>query len=204
VRAESDFPGLVAKEMADPVLRESLGAMEASRAHMYKLAFDELDDAGALKARATAVRRRSIAGMADYLQQFERNVIANGGHVHWAADGSEVCETEVQVISFAPEATGGANWGHVRARGDGTTMRVPVYLEDATTVDYLYPEEDVTIGDCTLEAGAKYRLVITWIGPWRVSVSIQNTTIRGVSCTTSIPSSGGSSPPWKPVKGTTS
>ncbi|MEJ2138246.1 MAG: LutB/LldF family L-lactate oxidation iron-sulfur protein [Gammaproteobacteria bacterium] len=92
MRAERDFPGLVEKEMADPVLRESLGAMEASRAHMYKLAFDELDDAGDLKARATAVRRRSIAGMAEYLQQFERNVLANGGRVHWAADGSEANE----------------------------------------------------------------------------------------------------------------
>lgn len=89
MKVNPEFPGLVAKALANPVLRGSLDAMEASRAHMYKLAFDELDDAGALKAAATAARQRSLAGLADHLETFERHVLANGGHVHWAADAEE-------------------------------------------------------------------------------------------------------------------
>jgi L-lactate dehydrogenase complex protein LldF len=89
MKVNSDFPGLVARGMRDPVLRASLNAMEASRPYMYKLAFDELDDAGALKAAATAARRRSLTGLGGYLEEFEQNVLANGGQVHWAADAEE-------------------------------------------------------------------------------------------------------------------
>lgn len=101
MKANRDFPGLVARGMGDPVLRGSLGAMEASRAHMYKLAFDELDEPEQLKADAEAARRRSLAGLASYLQEFERNVVANGGKVHWAADAAEANSIVAQICREA-------------------------------------------------------------------------------------------------------
>ncbi len=75
--------------LANPQLRESLGALESSRSLMYRLAFDELDDAAELKASAQAVRERALAGLDGYLDEFERNVVAAGGSVHRAADAAE-------------------------------------------------------------------------------------------------------------------
>lgn len=69
-------------------------------------------------------------------------------------DGTE-CVTEVDVImlAYASESSGGS-WGHVRARGDGATIHIPVE-EDEDTTDFLQPDEDVTIGDCVLQADRK-------------------------------------------------
>ena len=89
MKANPDFEGLARAGLANPVLRESLGVFERSRGVLYRLAFDEYDDAGELKAAATAARQRAIRNLGEYLEEFERNVIATGGEVHWAADEAE-------------------------------------------------------------------------------------------------------------------
>ena len=101
MKANPDFEGLVSKGLNNPTLREALNAMEAARAHMYKLAFDELDDPQALKDAATDVRQRSLDSLGYYLEEFERNVIARGGHVHWAADEQEANQIVLGICSAA-------------------------------------------------------------------------------------------------------
>lgn len=89
MRVNPEFVALVDKSLANPTLRSSLNAMERSRAHMYKLAFDELDDPQALKDAARAAREDALEHLGEYLQTFETRVTELGGHVHWAADAAE-------------------------------------------------------------------------------------------------------------------
>ena len=42
-----------------------------------------------LRDTAAAIKMHTLSRLADYLQEFERNAIANGIQVHWARDGAE-------------------------------------------------------------------------------------------------------------------
>jgi L-lactate dehydrogenase complex protein LldF len=42
-----------------------------------------------LRSLASAIKEHALTHLADYLEQFERNAIANGAHVHWAIDAAE-------------------------------------------------------------------------------------------------------------------
>ncbi len=49
----------------------------------------ELDDPYALRMQGRHAKLRALHDLPDLLEQMERNVIANGGHVLWAADAAE-------------------------------------------------------------------------------------------------------------------
>ncbi|MBC7975599.1 MAG: lactate utilization protein [Myxococcales bacterium] len=42
-----------------------------------------------LRTAAAAIKRHALSRLADYLEEFERNAIAHGAHVHWARDAAE-------------------------------------------------------------------------------------------------------------------
>ena len=42
-----------------------------------------------LRAAASAIKEHTLSHLGDYLEQFERNAVANGMHVHWARDAAE-------------------------------------------------------------------------------------------------------------------
>ena len=46
-------------------------------------------DADRLRSETNAVRRHAVSNLADLLEDLERNLIANGCHVHWARDADE-------------------------------------------------------------------------------------------------------------------
>ena len=52
-------------------------------------AMGELEQTAALRQQARASRLRGLADLPELLEQLERNVIANGGHVLWAEDAAE-------------------------------------------------------------------------------------------------------------------
>ncbi|PJF24793.1 MAG: (4Fe-4S)-binding protein, partial [Phototrophicales bacterium] len=49
----------------------------------------ELDHTAALRQQGRASRLRALHDLPELLEQLEANVIANGGHVLWAADAAE-------------------------------------------------------------------------------------------------------------------
>ncbi|MCB9453805.1 MAG: iron-sulfur cluster-binding protein [Anaerolineaceae bacterium] len=51
--------------------------------------FAELDAPDALRRQGRASRLRAMADLPDLLEQLERNITANNGHVLWAVDGNE-------------------------------------------------------------------------------------------------------------------
>ncbi|MGO9802824.1 MAG: lactate utilization protein B [Steroidobacteraceae bacterium] len=42
-----------------------------------------------MRALASAIKEHTLTHLADYLEEFERQAIANGAHVHWAKDAAE-------------------------------------------------------------------------------------------------------------------
>ncbi len=46
-------------------------------------------DAERLRNEVNAVRRRAVSNLPDLLEELERNLVANGCHVHWARDAAE-------------------------------------------------------------------------------------------------------------------
>jgi L-lactate dehydrogenase complex protein LldF len=42
-----------------------------------------------LRALASAIKEHTLTHLGDYLEEFERNAIANGAQVHWAKDAAE-------------------------------------------------------------------------------------------------------------------
>ena len=42
-----------------------------------------------LRSLASAIKEHTLSHLADYLEEFERNAVKNGAHVHWAKDAAE-------------------------------------------------------------------------------------------------------------------
>jgi L-lactate dehydrogenase complex protein LldF len=57
----------------------------------------EIDDPYALRMQGRGARLRALADLPDLLEQMERNVTANGGHVLWAADAAEANQHVVDI-----------------------------------------------------------------------------------------------------------
>lgn len=63
---------------------------------------DELDDWQELRTAGSTIKQDVAARMPELLEEFERNVTARGGHVHWARDAKEANE----IIASLIEETG--------------------------------------------------------------------------------------------------
>ena len=51
-----------------------------------------------LRSLASAIKEHTLTHLADYLEQFERNAIANGAIVHWARDAAEHNQIVVDIM----------------------------------------------------------------------------------------------------------
>lgn len=52
----------------------------------------------ALRSAASAIKEHTLSHLADYLEEFERNAIANGIKVHWAETGDDMNAIVAQII----------------------------------------------------------------------------------------------------------
>ena len=60
-----------------------------------------------LRALASAIKEHTLTHLADYLEEFERNAIANGAQVHWAKDAAEHNQIVLDILQFARRAHAG-------------------------------------------------------------------------------------------------
>jgi len=70
--------------LADHSLKRALAKAQSGFAAKRAAAVAECDDFAALRRRARLARERALDHLAEYLEQFERQVQAAGGTVHWA------------------------------------------------------------------------------------------------------------------------
>jgi L-lactate dehydrogenase complex protein LldF len=52
-----------------------------------------------LRSLASAIKEHTLANLAEYLEEFERNAIKNGAHVHWARDAAEHNQVVFDILS---------------------------------------------------------------------------------------------------------
>ncbi len=87
--------------LADATLKVAIdrttGTAERKRA-ISLAAFPEFE---AARARGKAIKDHVIANLDHYLETFERNAIASGAKVHWAATSAEACEIVIRLCREA-------------------------------------------------------------------------------------------------------
>ncbi|MBV9570235.1 MAG: iron-sulfur cluster-binding protein [Alphaproteobacteria bacterium] len=75
--------------LEDPGLRIALGRLRTHFAAGRAGAVERYPGWEELREQGRAIRDYSLANLDTLLEQFERNMTARGGHVHWARDGAE-------------------------------------------------------------------------------------------------------------------
>ncbi|MFC0386473.1 lactate utilization protein B [Muricoccus vinaceus] len=100
-----DFKRRADRAMADPRLQTALkrggSGFHSKRAQATAALpeFERLRDIG------RDIKNHTLANLDHYLEVFERNVIANGGQVHWCADAAEARETVLRICQEADART---------------------------------------------------------------------------------------------------
>ncbi|MEN3951020.1 LutB/LldF family L-lactate oxidation iron-sulfur protein [Iodidimonas sp. SYSU 1G8] len=75
--------------LADPTLQHALKHIKHGFVEARARAAENLPGFESMRDHARDIKARTIANLADYLEQFEANVTSVGGHVHWARDAEE-------------------------------------------------------------------------------------------------------------------
>jgi L-lactate dehydrogenase complex protein LldF len=83
------FPQAAHEALQDPQLRPALARLKTHFALGRQLAAARFGDFESLREQGRAIRDCALANLDTLLEQFERNVTALGGQVHWARDAAE-------------------------------------------------------------------------------------------------------------------
>jgi L-lactate dehydrogenase complex protein LldF len=89
LRGADPFPAAAGAALQDRQLRRNLGYATAAIRAKRDRVVAELDDWAGLRAAGAAIKDDVLAHLDDYLLQFESQVTARGGTVHWARDAEE-------------------------------------------------------------------------------------------------------------------
>ncbi len=84
-----DFPQAAQAALKDERLKMALGRLKTHFAHGRADAVARYGDWEGLREQGRAIRDYAITHLDTLLEQFERAVVARGGHVHWALDAAD-------------------------------------------------------------------------------------------------------------------
>ena len=84
-----NFSGNAHRALNDATLQTALLRVGPGFVDRRKAALEALPGADTYRARGQAIKERALASLDQYLLEFEKNVLANGGHVHWARTAQE-------------------------------------------------------------------------------------------------------------------
>ncbi len=88
------FDQKISETLADPRLQLAIytatGRLMSHRKAV--VSEDALPEYQELRTQASAIKRHTIENLDWYLEEFERNVIAHGGHVHWCRTATDVAD----------------------------------------------------------------------------------------------------------------
>jgi L-lactate dehydrogenase complex protein LldF len=92
MRATSrQFVDNAARARDDAKLQAALGRLNRDTRASALRVRGRLPEFDALRDAAVEIKSHSLARLDHYLEMFERNVVALGGHVHWCRDAEEAC-----------------------------------------------------------------------------------------------------------------
>ena len=82
----------------DPSLRIALGRLRTHFAAGRSRAVERFPSWEELREQGRAIRDYALANLDTLLEEFERNVIARGGHMHWARDAAEARKIVLAIL----------------------------------------------------------------------------------------------------------
>ena len=91
MRAVPDFKQAAARAMADRTLKTAIDRTTGTAERKREAALAEFPQFAAARERGTRIRDHVVTHLDHYLQEFERNAVASGAKVHWAATAEEAC-----------------------------------------------------------------------------------------------------------------
>ena len=92
-----NFVANVSKALADPNLQIALGRADRNFTERRRLAVLGLPEFEALRDRGVAIKNDVLANLDHYLETLERNIVRNGGQVHWCVDAEEARQTVLRI-----------------------------------------------------------------------------------------------------------
>jgi L-lactate dehydrogenase complex protein LldF len=85
------FSANAAQALGDPTLRAALARLQHDTRTSRPLLLDRLPEFGALRDAAADIRTGGLDNLDSHLENFERNVLDQGGHVHWCRTDEDAC-----------------------------------------------------------------------------------------------------------------
>ena len=92
------FPKYAERELKNEQLRANLGFATHKIRDKRAAVTGELPDWQDLRTAGSMIKQKVMANLDTYLEEFERNFTARGGHVHWARDAHEANEIALKLI----------------------------------------------------------------------------------------------------------
>jgi L-lactate dehydrogenase complex protein LldF len=106
LRTDLPFPVLARKALGDSQLRRNLGHATATIRAKRAAVVGELPDWEQLRDAGSAIKADVLARLPELLVQFEEQVTARGGIVHWARDADEANAIVVAIVRAVGERDG--------------------------------------------------------------------------------------------------
>jgi L-lactate dehydrogenase complex protein LldF len=92
-----DFKANAHRALGDPNLQRAMGMMRTGFPERRAQAIARLPEFEALRDEGVAIKNHVIANLDAYLEIFEKNVVAQGGEVHWCRTAQEARETVLAI-----------------------------------------------------------------------------------------------------------
>jgi L-lactate dehydrogenase complex protein LldF len=91
--------------LADDNLQRALARMKCGFPALRRHAVDRLPEFEALREEGRAIKDHVLAHLDFYLERYEANLTAAGGHLHWARTPAEACRAVLEICRAAGAAS---------------------------------------------------------------------------------------------------
>src|SRR5207302_10540758 len=93
-----EFMAAAHEALGSPNLQLALARLGETLAAGNRTAFERLPGSSLLRDKARAIKDETLAHLDAHLEQLERAVVARGGHVHFADDGTDAVAIVREII----------------------------------------------------------------------------------------------------------
>lgn len=87
--------------LTNPALQKALGNLRKGFVDKRANALAKLPEFNQIREYAAQMKNHTLQHLDFYLEEFEKNVLELGGHVHWAQDATEACEAVIKIAKAA-------------------------------------------------------------------------------------------------------
>jgi len=103
LRGADAFPTAARRALADTQLRRNMGKATSTIRQRRAAVVAELPDWEELRVTAATLKDEVLRHLDTYLLQLEEQVVARGGHVHWARDANEANQIVAELVLASGE-----------------------------------------------------------------------------------------------------